>query len=142
MATTLRPVPPPRPAAQATRTPEVDAILSGCPVLRAIVDRAARGEPLEHGQVVALRHSVGHLPAGPRFVNGLLRGLPGTRPDQLMGSPLSGAPISCAQLRRRAGGEDAWACADCDLPEASEYPTPLLYAGRPRAAGTLAGGAG
>lgn len=111
----------------------VDCVLDACPVLRAVVDRIRSTGLADHGSLVALRHSLGHLPGGPARFNALVRRLPGVRPDQLLHARLGGHPVSCSKLLRRVSDEDRWQCASCVFSQAgAAYPSPVLHAqGKP-----------
>ena len=106
----------------------LDLVLEGCGILNHIVSQARGSARLCHDDILALKNTVGHLERGPTFVNGLLRGQPGIRRDQLMGRPLRGNPMSCKKLRKRCSDEARWACHECQFSaDELSYPNPLAH---------------
>lgn len=111
--------------------PDLTPLLAGCAVLRRVVERALAGDALDHGAIVALRHTLGHLDDGPRAVNFLLDRVPGAPADARLRSVLRGSPASCANLRRRLSGISRKVDCDCDFgPVLPTYPHPLLHIDR------------
>lgn len=110
--------------------PQFRDVLSGCAVLRRVVDRALAGDAVEHSALVAIRHTLGHLDHGPAGVNFLQRRVPRVPGEQHLGSPLRGKPASCANLRRRLPGVARKVGCNCRFaPGLPTYPHPLLHLG-------------
>jgi len=124
-----RPAPPPWTVEDFGRDSEIAGVLAGCAVLRRLVDRAVAADGLPHDAVTALRHTLGHLDAGPRAVNFLLERLPGVPEEQRLQRVLRGHPASCETLRRRVPGTARRVGCDCAFGGLlATYPNPLLHA--------------
>ena len=123
------PAPTPWKAEDFERDPEVSAVLAGCPVLRRLVDRALAGDGLPHDAITVLRHTLGHLDAGPRAVNFLLERLRGVPEEQRLQRVLRGHPASCDTIRRRVAGTSRRVGCECAFGGLlATYPNPLLHA--------------
>ena len=137
---------PPQEAGDARRSPPVEEpvwtaedfrldgqvreVLAGCAVLQRLVERALARDPLDHDELVTLRHTLGHLDRGPAAVNFLLRRVPGVGAEQLLRRRLAGMPASCANLRRKLPGLARKVGCSCEFgPRLPTYPNPLLHLG-------------
>jgi hypothetical protein len=126
------PAAPPRPAptpgfsaGDLDALPRISAVLSGCAVLRAVVEGVLDGAPLDRDAALVVEHSLGHLPEGVGAVNWLCAraGLP-----EPMGRPHAGSPVSCARVRKRLPGVAQRVPCDCRFATRSSYEHPLLHA--------------
>ena len=108
--------------------PQYREVLGGCAVLRRLVQRGIAGDALEHRELVAIRHTLGHLERGPAGVNWLQRRLPAVPDAHLLRHRLAGLPSSCANLRRRLPGLARRVGCDCNFgSRLPTYPHPLLH---------------
>lgn len=109
-------------------SPTVGAVLRGCAVLREVVRETLASRRISREAAMALNHSLGHLPDGPRAVNYLYERVPGAAPELRMGSPHRGSPVSCARVRQRlAAVADRVGC-DCVFDvRPGGYAHPLLH---------------
>jgi len=108
--------------------PRVAGVLQGCPVLRAVVEKGLHDRRLERAEALAVRHTLGHLPAGAAACNYLFDRIPGFPTEERLGAPLRGNPVSCAKLRRRLPGLTKRFSCDCAFAEVSgRYPHPLRH---------------
>lgn len=105
--------------------PRIAAVLSGCAVLRRVVDRVLDSGELERDAALVLEHSLGHLPEGVAAVNWLCQraGLPTP-----MGRPHAGSPVSCARIRKRLPADVEVVPCDCRFSVPGAYDTPTLHA--------------
>jgi hypothetical protein len=105
--------------------PRLAAVLSGCAVLRRVVDRVLDEGKLERDAALVLEHSLGHLPEGVAAVNWLCTraGLPAP-----MGRPHAGSPVSCARIRKRLPADVEMVPCDCRFAVPGAYDTPTLHA--------------
>ena len=123
------PAPPAASWEDLSADPQVRAVLDGCAVLDRLVARALASDPLGHSELLAIRHSLGHLDRGPACVNHLQGSVPGVPPRHALRSKLSGHPASCATLRRRLPGVARKVGCDCEFGRPlPTYAHPLLHA--------------
>ena len=117
-------------AADFRTDPQFRQVLDGCAPLRRLVRRASAGDPLDHDELVTLRHTLGHLDRGPAGINYLVRRVPGLGPGASLGRRLGGSPASCANIRRKLPGLVRKVGCDCRFgPRLPTYPNPLLHLG-------------
>lgn len=137
-----RPLPPTAPApvpappvpdpgwteARFESSPQVTPVLQGCGLLRALVEKVLATRHASRDEMVALQHSLGHLPDGVLAVNWLCDRIPNFPAEMRMGAPHRGSPISCATLKKRLKGLDAVDVCTCIFPEEpGKYPNPLRH---------------
>jgi hypothetical protein len=122
------PLAPPLPFTEADleAKPRLGAVLSGCAVLRDVVERALADLCVSRDERVVLENTLGHWHEGVDAVNFVLDRA--SAPDGRMGRPLQGHPTSCRGIRRRlAAVADRVGC-DCPFDAPGTYPHPLLHA--------------
>jgi len=108
--------------------PAVARMLSRCPVLRALKDRAANQRTLTRDEQLVLIHTLGHLPTGPMAVNHLLGKCVDVAPEAFMKDHLKGSPTSCPTIRKRIPLVTRQVNCRCDFSFAPDrYPTPTLH---------------
>lgn len=108
--------------------PAVARMLSKCPVLRALKDRAANQRTLTRDEQLVLIHTLGHLPTGPLAVNHLLGKCVDVAPETFMKDHLKGSPTSCPTIRKRIPLVTRQVSCRCDFSFAPDrYPTPALH---------------
>lgn len=122
------PVAPSWTAADFELDPEIRHVLAHCPVLRELHRQVEAHRTLSHDERVVWRHALGHLPQGVLATNYLLRQCGETDPAMYLQSPLKGAPISCARIRKRIPGVAGRVGCNCSFSFAPQhYPTPTLH---------------
>jgi len=108
--------------------PRVAGVLQACPVLRTLVEKGLRERRLERSEVLAVRHTLGHLPAGVSACNYLFDKLPDFPEEERLGAPLRGNPVSCSKLRRRLPALTKRVPCECSFAKVSgRYPHPLRH---------------
>lgn len=105
--------------------PRLAALLTGCAVLRDVVERSVRDLTMTHDERVALENTLGHWPEGVEAVNWLSERVHST---ERMGRPLQSNPASCKSLRRRLSAVAGRVGCDCPFDAPDTYPNPLLHA--------------
>jgi hypothetical protein len=110
------------------RSREVERILRGCAVLRALRDRASERRRLSYDERVVLVHALGHSREGAEEVNRLFRGCVDSSANSILETPLSGYPVSCAKIRKRLPSlTDSLPCHCFFAYVLDEYPNPRLH---------------
>lgn len=117
-----------RPAYDLARDEAVQAVLSGCPVLREIVRKAQVYHELSNDERVVITHSLGLLETGPLAVNAILSKCAGVSEALFLKSRLRGNPISCPKIRSRVPSVTARVGCACRFPDRPGlYPNPLMH---------------
>ncbi len=105
-------------------------ILTGCPVLQSLTDKAAGERRASHDEQIVLIHTLGHLPEVIEGLNALFAWCPEVPPRNHVQRPLRGHPISCAKIRARVPQLTSGLPCHCDFGDLrGHYPTPLLHLG-------------
>ncbi len=107
--------------------PEFMTLVTFCPTLRAIIEKAYHKGFLEYDEQLVVVHTLGHLTHGVDAVNMVLRQCVNANERLFLKSPLRGNPMSCPKIRRRV--PEITTQYPCECPQAPElgYPTPLLF---------------
>lgn len=124
--------PPPPDDTRADDT-RADDVITGCPVLRTLVEDARRTRILSHDAIVVLNHSLGHLPGGVDLLQQLYAMVPELPEAAVPRGQRRGYPISCDRVRRRVPELLQRVSCDCVFPErAGEYLHPLRHVDQDR----------
>lgn len=119
---------------------EVQTLLSRCPVLRAIVDRAQTQGTLSAEERSVLTYTVGHVTLGAAAVNAVLDHVPGHDVNERLKSPLRGHPTSCQKIRAKVSAlAEKVGCGCTFAAGTAAYPNPLIHVQEARARGVGAG---
>lgn len=107
--------------------PEFQTIVTCCPVLGALVQKARTDHMLTYDEQLVLVHTLGYLTHGVEIVNAILGTCINVYPQLLLKSPLRGNPMSCPKIRQRI--PHVTRRIPCHCPEQTElgYPTPVLF---------------
>jgi len=107
--------------------PEFQTVVTCCPVLGALVEKARTEHLLTYDEQLVLVHTLGYLTHGVEIVNAVLGTCVNVYPQLLLKSPLRGNPMSCPKIRQRI--PDVTRRIPCRCPEQTEmgYPTPVLF---------------
>ena len=107
--------------------PEFQTVVTCCPVLGALVEKARTEHLLTYDEQLVLVHTLGYLTHGVEIVNAVLGACVNVYPQLLLKSPLRGNPMSCPKIRQRI--PDVTRRIPCRCPEQTEmgYPTPVLF---------------
>ena|GEM_PF-835522 len=127
----LSPSPTPAPY-RVGKDEEVEQVLRGCPVLRAIVGRALSTGILSSDDIHILIYTMGNLTQGDAAVNAVLSKVHNVDPRVKLKSPLRSYPTSCPKIRARLPELTASVPCHCAFPQhTGSYPHPLLHLDRP-----------
>ncbi|GBC85706.1 hypothetical protein HRbin11_02156 [bacterium HR11] len=107
--------------------PEFQTVVTCCPVLGALVQKARTEHMLTYDEQLVLVHTLGYLTHGVEVVNAVLGTCVNVYPQLLLKSPLRGNPMSCPKIRQRI--PDVTRRIPCRCPEQTDlgYPTPVLF---------------
>ncbi len=125
--------PPPTPSPyRIGKDQEVEQVLRGCHVLRAIVGRALSSGILSTDDTHILIYTMGNLTQGDAAVNAVLSKVQNIDPRIKLKSPLRSYPTSCPKIRARLPELTASVPCHCAFPQhTSSYPHPLLHLAQP-----------
>lgn len=108
--------------------PDLRRVLSGCAVLRTLVERGLTTRRLNHDEQIVVRHTIGHLPIGVAAVNYVFRRCPEVGPEHHLKSVLGGNPISCPKIRKKIPQVTSKLPCNCHFGDhLDHYPTPNLH---------------
>jgi len=107
--------------------PEFQTVVTCCPVLGHLVQKAQSEHMLTYDEQLVLVHTLGYLTHGVEIVNAVLGACINVYPQLLLKSPLRGNPMSCPKIRQRI--PEVTRRIPCHCPEQTElgYPTPVLF---------------
>ena len=107
---------------------QVQRLLQGCPMIRAVVEGAKRDRALDRDALLVLNHTVGHLAEGVEVLHDLYDAIPGLPDCARLGAPLRGHPMSCSKVRKRIPAlVDEVPCSCVFADRSGEYPHPLRH---------------
>ncbi|MGC8917243.1 MAG: CRISPR-associated primase-polymerase type A1 [Thermoanaerobaculum sp.] len=125
------PIVPPKPlwTAEHFQThPQFRALLSGCEVLKRLVEQATEERRLSYDEAMVIVHTFGYVQDGVVAANHIFRLVPGLNPNVQLKSPLRGNPMSCVKIRARIPHITSRCRCNCEFPAASDhYPSPVLH---------------
>ena len=110
------------------RDEELQRVLSGCPVLKTIYQKALNENPLSAQEVNVIKYTLGCLTHGVEIVNYAFKKA-GVEEDKFLKSKLNGNPTSCEKIRTRVS--DIVSSVECSCvfdKEKYTYATPNIYA--------------
>ncbi|MEA1972860.1 MAG: CRISPR-associated primase-polymerase type A1, partial [Candidatus Cloacimonadota bacterium] len=107
---------------------QLQFLLQNCSTINNLIKKINLEFKISSTEIIALKHTLGHLDKGAEIVNFYLKKCYNVTPAELMKNNFSGFPISCPKLRTRLANIVDKSKCNCEFSDLlNSYPHPLLH---------------